>query len=374
MAGLPERAGVRIPVLLHHGVTRAGKQARLLLTGRAFAPLYFSKRFFAAPPQVEPLGAVRLGRLAQCLDEWRMRADLTITCVDHRSSRRLFGNDWLLMPAWVASELSLPTTTVEMARLSKRLSNRTRQYMRHQIDIMESTDTSDLAQFHQRHYLPYARTRHGEMAGMRPPWKLRWRFRHEGRVFWALQDGRRVGGMLVLRLGDGLKLECLGVLDGREDLMRQGVLSLLYAHSIRHAIATGCRRVLFGNSRPSLQDGVLNFKRNWGASLLESASTHYEVLMRWNSTNDVMEEFLSHTSLIHRDGHDLSVLWAFPDDSAHFVREFSMIQSPGVRRVRVLSRAPLAHDRVLPAQVDWLDVHTPEIADGSFVRAFHPCT
>lgn len=368
IAGLSALVGQRVPVMLHHGTTRTGgAPASVLLTGRAFAPLYFSRRFFLETPQVENLGSARIWTLSRRLQELGTRADLTITCVDQHSARRFFGPEWLALPAWVAAEMVIPSATV----LRKKISARTEQYKRHGIQVVESADAAELPEFHRCHYLPYVSSRHGELVSSRSFWKTRWRFRQEGRILWALKDGERVGGMVVLRLGDGLKLESLGVLDGRDDLLRQGVVSLLYARAFEHALEHGCRRVFFGNSRPSLHDGVLNFKRNWGAALCEAPTMPHDVLMRWNRLDGPVAEFLSHTSLVHRDRGALSALWAFPGgrpaSQDEFDRHHAHIRSPGLHRMRVIGSGPLPAGLVLPSGVEWLDSHASELT-GSFLN------
>jgi hypothetical protein len=60
--------------------------------------------------------------------------------------------------------------------------------------------------------------------------------------------------------------------------------------------------------RPSLHDNLLRFKRKWSATLRDKPDNVYDVLVRWQAFNEVIADFLSHTSLIFRDGDGFSAI------------------------------------------------------------------
>ena len=62
--------------------------------------------------------------------------------------------------------------------------------------------------------------------------------------------------------------------------------------------------------RPSLHDNLFRYKRKWSAIVRDKPDNVYDLLVRWNTIGGVVTEFLAHTSLIFRDGDDLSAIHA----------------------------------------------------------------
>jgi hypothetical protein len=180
---------------------------------------------------------------------------------------------------------------------------------RHKFLPLVTQASEDFETFYHSMYVPFTHTRHGELASMRKPHDLRYRLGWGG-ILWILRDGQRVAGIQFEQNRQTLGLLALGIANGDLALVRDGAIAALYYHVIRLARELRCTTVDFRGSRPSLSDGLLRYKRKWGMTLYDRADTYYDLLVRWNSVNDVVKDFLSHTGLIFRDEGRLSAIHA----------------------------------------------------------------
>jgi hypothetical protein len=107
--------------------------------------------------------------------------------------------------------------------------------------------------------VPYARERFGARAGL-------WigRAARRGTILFAVRDGVRVAGALLLPRGRVLSLLRVGVLDGRFDVVRDGVLAALKVREIAWARERGFGALDAGLSSALTRDGGHRWKRKWG--------------------------------------------------------------------------------------------------------------
>ena len=300
----------RVPVVLLRGATNhSGQQGTMLVAGHDPWVSYLPSRFFVGEPQRELVGNVSPWELPALLDRLRTSADLTIARMDRLSARIWFGHDYLAVPEWVGTRLSVPDDLDKLMRSGGSLRRDMTLIRRHKFLPLVTRGSEDFETFYHSMYVPFTRTRHGELVFMRKPHDLRHRLGRGG-ILWMLRDGQRVAGMQFERKCQTLDLLALGTVNGDLAHVRDGAIAALYYHVIRLARELGCTMVDFRGSRPSLSDGLLRFKRKWGITLYDRTDMYYDLLVRWNGVNGVVKDFLSHTGLIFRDEGRLSAIHA----------------------------------------------------------------
>lgn len=135
----------------------------------------------------------------------------------------------------------------------------------------------------------------------------------KGIVLWATRNGQPVAGTFLERRGPVLFSLLSGILDGDPEHLKRGALAAVYIHSFEYARRLGCRYFDLGGCRPSLQDGVLRFKRKWGITLRDRHAPH-DFLVRWDKWTPAVEAFLAGTSLIYRHPRGLPAVAALACD------------------------------------------------------------
>jgi hypothetical protein len=305
--GLP-LTGLRVPVALLRGPLRpSGRVGTLLIAGRHPLVKYLPGRFFAREPQRTRVGKVWVWALPHALKRHQPPADLTIAVVDRHSARLFFDEDYLAVPEWVGSWLTVPEEPKKLGRANGSVREDLRKIRNNGLQPVISHSEAEFDLFYRTMYVPFIRNRFGDFAFVSNPRYLRRRFR-QGGMLWVQRGGERLAGEAFWRYKQTLYMLAMGTANGESAPMKQGALAAAYYYLIQYAGQQGCTRLDLGGSRPSLHDGVLRYKRKWGVVLSEKPDTYYDFLVRWNRLDGVVADFLSHTSLIFRDRGGLSAI------------------------------------------------------------------
>jgi hypothetical protein len=243
------------------------------LTGDADA--YWRALLFAATPSREPLGRHRvLRRLA-------LGRGADVTLVSHhrafrRHARRL---GYLTVPAWLDTGLPIGGTLDDtLAAMPWGRSSREsdlRRIRRAGLVAALVRDPDAIRTFLQDWYAPYVHARWGDTCvGLPSTWMRR--VPRYGELLWVVRAGERLAGLLLESRGRTLRMLVLGMRDARH--RRDGALAALYHFALAEAARRRDRLLRTGGARPVLSDGVLEFKRKWGAGLRHGGQHDYLAL------------------------------------------------------------------------------------------------
>jgi len=202
-------------------------------------------------------------------------------------------------------------------------------------------------------YVPYMCRRHGELAVIHNVHQLRRAFRRGG-MLWVQREGQRIAGGLFYQRSGVLYLVAVGTADGDPSLTKKGALAAVYFFYLQYAHRQGCTQVDLGGSPPALNDGLLRYKRKWGARLSAQPRTHYDYLIRWEQPNAQVIDYLAHRPLIFRRHRQLAAVTALkaeevpaPELAQQIHRAWSI---PGLQRICVVSSSWKVGNRMLAQQ------------------------
>lgn len=346
----------RVPVVLLRGPARAsGRQVVMLSAGSPSA--FIIGRFFAHEPTVVRRTRVPVWRLQRLLNEWRSAADLVDIEIDRVSARLFLGATYLVVPQWVTSWMKVPEDLREFGRTHRNARADLRRIRIKNFECHLSREAKDFDLFCERFHRPHVTARHGDMTMVSPQWMMRHVFRR-GMIQWVSRKGEKLAGGIVTIKGKELIKRVNGVLDGRADLLKEGVLSALYVHAMQEAKRLGCTELNMGGSRPSLHDGVFRYKSKWSTGLRSHEgfiSANCVTLLAWNRLAGPVAEFLSQTSLIHHDQDGYSALWVFPNDEPLTAKTLQQhhdrLDTAGLRRFDILLPGEVPEGFACPANV-----------------------
>jgi hypothetical protein len=321
-----------------------GCAAEVLVAGERPWIDYLPDRFFEGPPAREPLGRLAPGALEE--EVARRGAELTVLRVDRRRGERLAG--FLAVPETLGCGLATPPDPSLLARASSDAKEDIRVVRREGLDCELSHDVADCEPFHRTMHAPLMSARHGHGGVVHSvPW-LRRRARRGG-ILWVRRGSERIAGAVLERDGDVLRLVALGSRDGDPAHARRGALTAVYWFAIRHAAEQGIPRIDMGGTPPLLGEGVIPYKRKWGARLDPAPITPYEFRVRWSPGSRAVRAFLAASPLVFRaEGRLLAVTSgreASEDEAQRVGRAFWM---PGVERLHVLVDDGPAEPHVVP--------------------------
>jgi len=99
--------------------------------------------------------------------------------------------------------------------------------------------------------------------------------------------------------------------------------------------------------RPSLRDGVLVYKKRWGAALHESPRCRHSLVFHWANWNNEIAHFIRQTAPITRDRNGLGAIAAAAEGSMDTGELEKELLAPGIRHLRILdgTATPSVSDR-----------------------------
>jgi hypothetical protein len=168
--------------------------------------------------------------------------------------------------------------------------NDVRKAQKHGYGYEISHRETDVEMFYNDMYLPTMQKRHGELADLLPKQEAYQLLRH-GSLFLTKRDGVYVaGGLCIVREGI-LEFREMGVLDGDNQLMREGAVGAMNYLRICWAYKEKYRGVNFGDCWPYLS-GIFLSKRKWGAAVSISSHEHKRIWIRIQRNTPAVTQFL----------------------------------------------------------------------------------
>lgn len=279
-------------------------QVTALYAGNGSNLDFIATSLFASTPRQRLVQTASALMFTQVLSRLGRSADIVVT--ERPPLWALLGGaiGAIRIPAWVRQELHLSGAAAEQWTLGRHLEREVeRQIRRHDYRLAMSDSPADTRAFFQDFYLPYIRARHGS-----------------GAITASEQDFTRVAsratlaklfcgnvwiaGMLLRRHADTLRLGWFGVNQNRPLPGASEVLDVL---CIRRAVEQGVRRIDFGNSRPSLIDGVVRYKRKFGARLRLPRYPQVMIELQINSDRAVLRDWLTRQQFLCKQSNTLLV-------------------------------------------------------------------
>lgn len=189
------------------------------------------------------------------------------------------------VPAWLRQEIFLPETRNAQGWLLPRSVERecARQIRRHSYEVDFINDADSLLQFFREFYRPYVQSRFG--AGAYVDSETQFMARHQGQMLARLySQSAWLLGVMLQRRGDTLRFGRFGA---RHNPPPPGASEVLDHFVIQHMHQQGVRRVVMGDTRPCLSDGVFRYKARFGAvprpTLMPQATLGIDIY-RWSDT------------------------------------------------------------------------------------------
>jgi hypothetical protein len=193
-------------------------------------------------------------------------ADLALMPHHRLFRRRARRAGWLTLPSWLDTGIPL-AASVEATFAAQPQGRRSRESDLRRIrragyEAAIVRDPGDVREFLRDWYRPYVHQRWGETC---VELDAGWRRRAERycEVLWVMRGAERAAGVLLEEQRTELRMVVVGMIDAAE--RREGALAAAYWFAVGEAVRRGRCWLRTGGTRPVLSDGVLDFKRKWGA-------------------------------------------------------------------------------------------------------------
>jgi len=180
-------------------------------------------------------------------------------------------------PCWIRSRINVNRTLGRLENISA-LRGDLRRIRSKRLYSETSHEFADLEQFFRTMYLPYTLSRHGDRALPRSLDNLHRNWDNKALIKVQSPDDGWIGGQIVEKVDGIVRGSGIGVLEGDRCYLKMGVIAATYYFELLYAQQHGVEWVDYGSSRAFLNDGVLRYKRKWGAELSGCSRGHLYIV------------------------------------------------------------------------------------------------
>jgi hypothetical protein len=226
-------------------------------------------------------------------------ADMVVAEVHRWLAPRFRRAGWLIVPnsvRWHGDVASVPPLEPSRSLLANLAKIR-----KHGFSLLQASGPGDWAEFYETMVEPQARARHGSRVWLPSP-ALRRAIAQRGTLHLVMENGVRVAGACTIPNGDTLWFPLIGVRAGDPQLLQRGASVAALALPVEWARTQNYRRLDLGRTGPFVNDGLLQYKRNWGFVPVPDPLTHFTAL--WLGSNAARQVF-RHQPVLVEDGAGL---------------------------------------------------------------------
>lgn len=281
---------------------------QIVYAGRELNKNYIAHLAYGDAAHEEYRGKTWLWTLPRLLATYR-DTDLIICEEDAHECWRLRSRSDFYVPCWINSEFPLPLDQ-EIARHRESVRSDIRAVRKYGYSYEIARDTESYRLFYETMYAPYIVKAHGNRAALMSLEELMSR-RETTDLLLIRRDGQYVAGEVLVYEHEGVRSWSLGVKDGDYRYVKEGVLGAIYYFKMQYLAERGFNKLNAGASRPFLDDGVLQYKKKWGAQL--TTPRPGGLLLRVVSRAPGLVAFLQNNPFIGRQGSALNGVVFWPE-------------------------------------------------------------
>lgn len=274
-------------------------------------------------------------------EKFQAGVDIVILDLPWPVCRVVRSDGFLTLAPWVNMIIPIGKTWEDVVgRWSKNVKGADlRPIRKHQLNFRMINSEQAFRDFYNVFYVPYVTMRFGDAVFIEPEEKIV--AVHEyGEIIEILRENTVIAEAILIDVDGSLGFHWIGAPVDIDPPMREGAFAALYYFIIRLAYERGCNEVDCFTSRPTLSDGVLRFKRKWGAMLSDCDDMNGQILLKPMRINQAVLTNMGHNPLITRvdDRFIAKVLFAESEVSASLVQEtIDTYYTDGLQSMRLYS-------------------------------------
>ena len=222
---------------------------------------YWTDRFMDKGIRMEKKGKIPVWNVRKYFHSNKGLYDLAFVEMNSLTKIYAGSKNGFLIPRWFEMQIDNKEGIRKVQK--KDIKRRIRKYS---FTFRKDFTRSDIKFFHERMFIPFISKRHGDNAVLCDYAYFMNKFRKRGtRLNYVLKDGEPVAGSFTEFVGKALRLSGVGIIDGREDILRMGVVGAIYYFEMLKANEEGVKTINVGGTSPILNDGLTKFKLSLGA-------------------------------------------------------------------------------------------------------------
>lgn len=277
-------------------------------------------------------------------------SDIVIVEAAKHLIRRLPSQSAIVVPEYVHSILDVRGDWQDIkSRFHKSARRELRSIQKYGYEYEVSHDDQDFEMFYHNMYLPTMEARHGALSSPASI-KEAYQYFRRGLLFFVKRDGQRVCGSLFYVEQGIVYFKIVGVINGDEQYMKDGVTGPLNYLRIQWANQQGYKAVNFLGADPHLRGGLFQFKRKWGTTVSVPQNLHRQIWIKVQRITPAVSRFLKENPFIVVDKngklHGLIAVDDPRDVSAQTAEDWrKRYVTPGLSSLIIRSVSDFAEDQ-----------------------------
>jgi hypothetical protein len=338
------------------GTTKPSKsKLSTIVFGEKQSVAYFSKLIYVDEPKVEFLGKRTLSNISSFAE--KTTDDLAIVEVDWSSSNFLLNSGFLILPQInFVLDITGSLETIQ-SRMAGSKIRRINKVVKAGYSFEITKSPAKLRLFYYEMYLPHMFARHGKSA--RPvSFSECKRLFSKGELMLIKQDQKYVAGVLLVPHGKELYQPLIAVKNTDKQITLGSYAATYY--TIVSGMQKRYTRVDFGDAPAFIQDGLFQYKKEWGMRIRPAKEYYAKVCgIRFSNMGEGVKDFLSANPFIFMDGKNLRGLMLLGSKDIHLL---DFLNIPGLSSLFVISSdldcASLDYPQLKKLTLDYHDVQT----------------
>ncbi|NJN92876.1 MAG: GNAT family N-acetyltransferase [Anaerolineales bacterium] len=270
------------------GQSRGGP-LRVNYAGFEYARPYLKSMLFISEPEETEVGRVPLwqpSRFSHLPD-----SDLSYVVAGKRLVGQLPRQNSLVLPFWTRTALDIRGEWAEVEQRFREDArrNEVRKAKKFGYSYVISYDRADFENFYYTMYLPMMQRRHA-VVDLLLTFEEAYEYFQRGMLLRVKRDGRYVAGGVCYPEQKVLYFIMIGVLDGDEQLMREGAVAAINYSRIQWAHEQGYEAVDFWGSRPYMT-GLFLYKRKWGVTVSVPPNRYERIWLQVRRDTPAVRQF-----------------------------------------------------------------------------------
>jgi hypothetical protein len=298
---------------------------------------YWTELLFAQKPSIRTTSRVPIWKVKEFIGKSEEKFDLAIVELTGITKKVIALKSGFLLPRWLDLEID-----VHKPIHIKQLDTIKRRIRKYKLTFERRYTDSDLQYFYKRMYLPYISARHKDASVITDYNNFHYSFsRKKSQLFFILKDGEPIAGAIdILEGKNGIRMGSMGVLDGREDLLREGVIGACYYFRILDYQNRKINSVNLGGTSPILTEGLTQYKLSFGGEARDRKhlSSPYIMLLPVNNTAAVRKALKSNPFIYIDDINTYRGIFCNPeaaDEKMDFLNIFNLTNCGNIKETIV---------------------------------------